>query len=350
MILPTTATVWSLCLIFGTVITHTESNEDLIVDNSNSTSLESPESIHDSWVKIPTDWRPSEEGTTSSEQYLPSHAQASFYSSGSSGGSSYRRGSYGHGPKSGGGNGPDGQPEPYFDHAMMTNLSEHLGSHAYLRCRVKNLGDRTVSWIRRRDWHILTTGRTVYTTDDRFQIIHHDGSDEWSLVIRYTQRRDAGEYECQVSNPHGVIAHFFNLNVLVPQAYILGAKEYHVQQGTVISLVCIIENSPRLVSQYLYWYHNNQMINLIGSGISVHTENGVHIHSRLTVPQAGPQHAGTYTCNATNTESATVQVYVSDGDKTAAIQRATGSHFVPASWTIFLVLLMILLRVEGGCR
>lgn len=86
-------------------------------------AVESPESIHDSWVKIPTDWRPSEEGTTSSEQYLPSHAQASFYSSGSSGGSSYRRGSYGHGPKSGGGNGPDGQPEPYFDHAMMTNLS-----------------------------------------------------------------------------------------------------------------------------------------------------------------------------------------------------------------------------------
>ncbi|OXA60116.1 Striated muscle-specific serine/threonine-protein kinase [Folsomia candida] len=268
------------------------------------------------------------------------------------------------------------------------------------------------------------------------------------LVIDQLVTSQVGKlgYHRLVSNPHGVIAHFFNLNVLVPQAYILGAKEYHVQQGTVISLVCIIENwlenpwrgcksrpffklssssiwlkrcdallavvakinegrwmdsrwvggsgplpmsvkeliefvelkrksdgwmdgwtvgltfvtkwpkalvaepSPRLVSQYLYWYHNNQMINLIGSGISVHTENGVHIHSRLTVPQAGPQHAGTYTCNATNTESATVQVYVSDGDKTAAIQRATGSHFVPASWTIFLVLLMILLRVEGGCR
>jgi len=30
--------------------------------------------------------------------------------------------------------------------------------------------------------------------------------------------------------------------VLVPKAFILGAKEYHVQQGTVISLVCMVEN------------------------------------------------------------------------------------------------------------
>jgi len=29
--------------------------------------------------------------------------------------------------------------------------------------------------------------------------------------------------------------------VLIPKASILGAKEYHVQQGTVISLVCIVE-------------------------------------------------------------------------------------------------------------
>lgn len=50
----------------------------------------------------------------------------------------------------------------------------------------------------------------------------------------------------QVASGRGIIAHFFNLNVLVPQAFILGAKEYHVQQGTVISLVCIIENVSKL--------------------------------------------------------------------------------------------------------
>lgn len=49
-------------------------------------------------------------------------------------------------------------------------------------------------------------------------------------------------YQFQVSSTKGIISHLFNLNVLEPQAHILGAKEYHVQRGTVISLVCIIEN------------------------------------------------------------------------------------------------------------
>lgn len=46
----------------------------------------------------------------------------------------------------------------------------------------------------------------------------------------------------QVPSGKGTLTHFFNLHVLVPTAHILGAKDYHVQQGTVISLVCIIEN------------------------------------------------------------------------------------------------------------
>lgn len=79
------------------------------------------------WVKIPDDWNSgsySDESSTSSEStYSMSSAQAQYYSS-----------SYG---------GSDGT-EPFFDHAMMTNLSEHLGNHAFLRCRVKKLGDGTV--------------------------------------------------------------------------------------------------------------------------------------------------------------------------------------------------------------
>lgn len=80
------------------------------------------------WVKIPEDWNSgsySDESSTSSESsYAMSSAQAQYYSS-----------SYG---------GSDTGTEPFFDHAMMTNLSEHLGTNAFLRCRVKKLGDGTV--------------------------------------------------------------------------------------------------------------------------------------------------------------------------------------------------------------
>ena len=55
-----------------------------------------------------------------------------------------------------------------------------------------------VSWVRRRDWHILTSGMFTYTNDERFQVAHTDGGDDWNLQIKYVQKRDNGTYECQV--------------------------------------------------------------------------------------------------------------------------------------------------------
>lgn len=56
-----------------------------------------------------------------------------------------------------------------------------------------------ISWVRRRDWHILSSGVFTYTNDERFQILHAEGSDDWTLQIKYVQKRDNGTYECQVS-------------------------------------------------------------------------------------------------------------------------------------------------------
>nr|CAD7456580.1 unnamed protein product [Timema tahoe] len=57
---------------------------------------------------------------------------------------------------------------------------------------------RQVSWIRRRDWHILTSGVFTYTNDERFQVVHSEGGEDWSLQIKYVQKRDNGTYECQL--------------------------------------------------------------------------------------------------------------------------------------------------------
>lgn len=56
-----------------------------------------------------------------------------------------------------------------------------------------------VSWIRKRDLHILTVGILTYTNDQRYQSLHSDGSDEWTLRITSPQPRDSGVYECQIS-------------------------------------------------------------------------------------------------------------------------------------------------------
>lgn len=60
---------------------------------------------------------------------------------------------------------------PYFDPSTTTNITTQLGTHAYLPCKVKQLGNKSVSWIRRRDAHILTVDRYTFIADDRFQVI-----------------------------------------------------------------------------------------------------------------------------------------------------------------------------------
>ncbi|XP_075215123.1 limbic system-associated membrane protein-like isoform X2 [Lycorma delicatula] len=212
---------------------------------------------------------------------------------------------------------------PVFDNNMVTNITAQLGGTAFLHCRVRMLGERPVSWVRRRDWHILTSGVLTYTNDERFQVVHSDNSDDWNLQIKYVQKRDNGTYECQVATGSGTISHYFNLHVVVPSAYILGSGEYHIGEGSTISLVCIIENSPQ-PPQYVFWYHNDRMINYdtARGGVTVSTEPGPKTHSRLIVNHATHADSGNYSCRASNTEQDTIYVYVSkEGDNTAAIQR-----------------------------
>ncbi|KAF2878904.1 hypothetical protein ILUMI_27264 [Ignelater luminosus] len=103
--------------------------------------------------------------------------------------------------------------QPYFDNSTRREVTTTVGQTAHLYCRVRNLGDRAVSWIRKRDLHILTVGILTYTNDQRFQSLHTDGSDEWTLKVTSPQTRDSGIYECQVST-EPKISQAFKLNVV----------------------------------------------------------------------------------------------------------------------------------------
>ena len=70
-----------------------------------------------------------------------------------------------------------------------------------------------VSWIRRKDLHVLTVGSYTYTSDQRFTTIHLKNSDDWTLQVKYPQSKDGGVYECQVSTVPKM-SHFVTLNVI----------------------------------------------------------------------------------------------------------------------------------------
>ncbi|XP_073953167.1 lachesin-like [Choristoneura fumiferana] len=230
--------------------------------------------------------------------------------------------------------------------ASREDVLAQLGATAFLHCPVRHLGERGISWVRRRDWHIISSGLFMYTNDERFQVLHSEGSDDWTLQIKFVQKRDNGTYECQVPTAAGALSRLVALHVLVPEAFILGGEEHHVDAGSTISLVCIIEKSP-VPPQYVFWYHNERMINYDAArGVAVSTAPGARTQSALTIRDAAPRHSGNYSCRAPNTEPAAIYVYVSEGsDKMAAtLSRSRSPALRPAAGASVALLLAAALR------
>jgi len=125
-----------------------------------------------------------------------------------------------------------------------------VGQVAYLNCRVKNLGNRTVSWVRHRDIHLLTVGRYTYTSDQRFEALHSPHTEDWQLRVKYPQRKDTGVYECQISTTPP-IGHFVHLHV-VGNSYnqFFQAKHLFLQGELNLNRKFVSEVIENLNSQY----------------------------------------------------------------------------------------------------
>ncbi|XP_039758520.1 hemicentin-2-like [Pararge aegeria] len=220
-----------------------------------------------------------------------------------------------------GGGGWEPLGQPYFDNSTKREATAAVGQPAYLHCRVRNLADRAVSWIRKRDLHILTVGVHTYSSDARFAALHADGSDEWTLRVAPAQPRDSGVYECQVST-EPKISLSFRLTVVVSKAEILSGPELFVRAGSDINLTCVAKHAPDPPS-FIYWYRGEQVVNYAQrGGISVETEQRTRT-SRLLIARAAPHDSGNYTCAPSSSESASVIVHVLSGERPAAMQSSS---------------------------
>ncbi|CAD0205758.1 unnamed protein product [Chrysodeixis includens] len=93
------------------------------------------------------------------------------------------------------------EPLPFFeDDASTNNVTAQLESRVHLHCRVHDLGEKTISWVRRRgdELHLLSFGRHTYSADSRYSLAFEHPND-WRLLIQYVSERDEGFYECQIS-------------------------------------------------------------------------------------------------------------------------------------------------------
>ncbi|XP_043215153.1 fibroblast growth factor receptor-like 1 isoform X2 [Amphibalanus amphitrite] len=226
---------------------------------------------------------------------------------------------------------------------VFLNTTRHVqapvGRPAYLHCIVQHPGDRTISWVRRKDLHILTVGEYTYSSDQRFQSLHVPGTQEWTLKVRSPTPADSGVYDCQVSTePRMSLA--FQLDVTVSQARILGSPELHVKTGSDVNLTCEVAHNTRV----FYWYHNGDVINHSGRPrLRLETEPTV---SRLYITRMTANDTGTYTCGPSGAEPASVVVHAINGGHPAAMQHNSAGLSRPAGWPLLIALLWLPLLVS----
>lgn len=230
-------------------------------------------------------------------------------------------------------------PQPIFDFGMPRNISARTGQAAAIKCRVDNLGDKSISWIRKRDLHILTVGTSTYTSDERFQVIQTKDSKEWTLQVKFPQPRDSGIYECQV-NTEPKISMAFQLSVLVTpphaKAVIAGPPDLHFKIGSSIILTCVVKEpliSTKLAGQ-IHWYrgdglltplHNHPNEANLSQRISMESQLADTLKSRLRISNAQTLDTGNYTCSPTTANSASVMVHVINDESPAAMQKSQGN-------------------------
>ncbi|XP_026465013.1 zwei Ig domain protein zig-8-like [Ctenocephalides felis] len=197
-----------------------------------------------------------------------------------------------------------------------------------------------VSWMRKRDLHILTSNIFTYTGDARFTVLHPQDGDDWDLRVEYAQNRDAGIYECQVNTEPKINLAVY-LHVQAARAQITGSQDLYVKRGSTISLSC----SVNVHASTVQWYHGSSVVDFDSprGGISLETEKtDGGTTSRLLLTRAQLRDSGNYTCVPSGAVPASVNVHVLNGEHPAAMQTSNGGLKISFPRLSFLPILLIL--------
>jgi len=236
------------------------------------------------------------------------------------------------------------QPFPEFVLKHSGNVTAALGKTALLNCRVSNVGNKTVSWIRPKETLLLAIGRYTYTSDYRFKALHKVMSEDYLLQIRPVQMSDGGVYECQVSSTPPR-SHHIHLTVAEPYTEIVGGPEIYLDEGSMMNITCLVKDSPQ-PPNYIFWYHNDQSITYDSprGGVSQITEKGDVTVSYLLVQSARLSDSGQYKCQPSVGLPAITNLHVIRGKDPE--KWLTNSSNISNTCNIFITTLILILTLS----
>ncbi|KAF6216029.1 hypothetical protein GE061_000366 [Apolygus lucorum] len=223
-----------------------------------------------------------------------------------------------------------------------TVVTAQTGGNAILPCVIRHLCDGTVSWVRKDNFALLTVGKGNYAYDERLQSLHPFNTNDWTLMIKFVEMSDAGVYECQVTS-HPPESIFVSLRVVEARAVIEGPIEKYVKLGSAVDLICVVAESAE-VPEFIFWYHNEKMINFELDSTRVLISNLAHRRSTIRIQKAGKEHSGNYSCEAKNAFPASTYVHILKEEKPAAMQ-TSGSGVPQTFWLLPVLVRQMLLSL-----
>jgi len=207
---------------------------------------------------------------------------------------------------------------PKFKKSVPVVTNIQAGQIAYLTCEIYCVNNRSVSWRRERDNHILAVDDELFIQDSRFQSLIQQN--QRILMIRSVAAYDAGKYECQVST-HPPLSRIMDLIVVVPKVRIFGSPTIYVEEGSSVQLECVVSQAVE-IPKYIVWEFNGE-----GIGGSTYTQiDKSTTSSTLSLSKLSAGNAGSYNCQPAMLKAATVNIFVLDeeGNSVKGIMSAGG--------------------------
>ncbi|XP_037037441.1 zwei Ig domain protein zig-8-like isoform X2 [Bradysia coprophila] len=234
---------------------------------------------------------------------------------------------------------------PYVASNYTANVTYQIGTHAFLHCKIQQLGNRSVSWVRVDNQNIISVDRESYIASERYIPYLKETSNQWSLQIKFVEPQDAGLYECQVAVEPKVSSRI-QLYVTVPVTEITGDSDRYVKAGSNVTLTCIVSayvEPPR----FIIWYQDATKILAENYRGTIREEKKFNDTSpisisKLTIPSTKKMDSGNYTCSPTNADSATISLHVINSAESASAVTSSGcTHgFYVKVYGLFLVILL----------